>query len=410
MSGTPPALNSYQRRLFGLLSLATFFEGFDTMLASLMLPQLGAEFEAGQAELFDTLARLGLGAACGFLPLRFADRFGRRPLLLLSIAGYASLCLATAFTRTLAEFTLCQFFARMFMVTEVALAYVMLSEEMPAERRGRLNGLLGAFASAGAILTSLLLPISIETGYGWRGLYVVGGSLVVLLPLYFAWIREPQAFFSLPRRGLSAEWREFRSLIAQPYRRRFIAAACVWLSIDFWNSCAMFSFSFYAQTERGWTPADLAWWLPLAGPLQFVGYMVAGRSMDRWGRKPTVLFYLVAASVASAVCYLGDGWIVVAGYFGMAALGGMWAVAQTISAELFPTEVRATAGGVTHNLIGRLGMTLGPKLVGLLAVSVGSTGLAVAMLGLVNLIAVPLIAATLPETRGANLARSLQRS
>ena len=158
---------------------------------------------------------------------------------------------------------------------------------------------------------------------------------------------------------------------------------------------------------RNWL---LAWWLPLAGPLQFVGYMVAGRSMDRWGRKPTVLFYLVAASLASAVCYLGDGWIVIAGYFGMAALGGMWAVAQTISAELFPTEVRATAGGVTHNLIGRLGMTLGPKLVGLLAVSVGSTGLAVAMLGLVNLIAVPVIAATLPETRGANLARSLQRS
>ena len=85
-------------------------------------------------------------------------------------------------------------------------------------------------------------------------------------------------------------------------------------------------------------------------------------------------------------------------------------MAQTSSAELFPTEVRATAGGVTHNLIGRLGMTLGPAMVGVLAVSVGSTGLAVAMLGLVNLLAVPLIAATLPETRGADLAGSVQRS
>ena len=125
--------------------------------------------------------------------------------------------------------------------------------------------------------------------------------------------------------------------------------------------------------------------------------------MDRVGRKPTVLFYLAAASVASTVCYLGEGWVVVAGYFGMVALGGMWAVAQTISAELFPTELRATAGGITHNLIGRLGMTLGPKLVGVLAVTVGSTGQAVALLGALNLIAIPLIAAMLPETRGQDL-------
>lgn len=398
-----PALSAYQRRLFALLSLATFFEGFDTMLASLMLPQLGEEFEADQSELFDTLSRLGLGALCGFVPLRFADRFGRRPLLLVSIGGYATLCLATAATRTLEEFTMCQFFARMFMVTEVALAYVMLSEEMPVERRGRLNGLLGAFASAGALVPSVLLPLSIELGFGWRGLYVLGGSLVVLLPFYFAWIREPQAFARLPRRRPGSEWKEFRSLVGKRYRRRFIAAACVWLSIDFWNSCAMFSFSFYVQTERGWTPADLAWWLPLAGPLQFLGYMAAGRLMDRIGRKPTVLFYLAASTVASTVCYLGDGWVVVAGYFGMVGLGGMWAVAQTISAELFPTELRATAGGITHNLIGRLGMTLGPTLVGVLAVTFGSTGLAVALLGALNLVAIPLIAATLPETRGRDL-------
>ena len=67
--------------------------------------------------------------------------------------------------------------------------------------------------------------------------------------------------FSQPsRRRYSAadRWRELRTLFGTRHRRRFVAAVLVWLSIDFWNSCAMFSFSFYAQTERGWTPADLA--------------------------------------------------------------------------------------------------------------------------------------------------------
>ena len=398
-----PALDPYQRRLFALLSIATFFEGFDTMLASLMLPQLGADFGASQEQLFDTLATLGLGALFGFVPLRFADRFGRRPLLLVSIGGYTVLCLATAATRTLGEFTFCQFFARMFMVTEVALAYIVLSEEMPAERRGRLNGLLGAFASAGAILPALLLPLSIELGFGWRGLYAAGGALIGLLPLYVAWLREPRAFASLPPRSLGAEWSDVKSLVGVRHRRRFLAACCVWLSIDFWKSCAMFSFSYYAQTERAWTPEDLALWVPLGGVVQFFGYIGAGRLMDRYGRRPVVLFYLSLASGASAVCYLASGPLVVAGYFGMLSLGGMWAVAQTISAELFPTEIRATAGGITHHLIGRLGMTLGPKSVGMVAAALGSTGEAVALLGLLNLLVVPIIARTLPETAGAAL-------
>ena len=120
-------------------------------------------------------------------------------------------------------------------------------------------------------------------------------------------------------------------------------------------------------------------------------------------RRPVVLSYLGLASVASAVSYLTHGSLVVVGYLAMNALGGMWAIAQTISAELFPTEVRATAGGITQHLIGRIGMALGPKSVGLLAASLGSTGSAVALLGLLHLVALPLIAAILPETRATPL-------
>jgi len=378
---TGASLEPYQRRLFALLALATFFEGFDTMLASLMLPQLGQEFGADSEQLFDTLATLGLGAVLGFVPLRFADRFGRRPLLLV-----------------------CQFFARMFMVTELALAYLMLSEEMPSERRGSLNGMLGAFASVGAIVPAVLLPLSIQLGLGWRALYLLGGALIVLLPLYVTGIRETEIYQHLPRRTAADRWRELRTLFGTRHRRRFVAAVLVWLSIDFWNSCAMFSFSYYAQTERDWSPGDLALWMPIGGVFQFLGYIAAGRMMDRLGRRPTVLLYLSLASAASALCYLAEAKpLVVIGYFAMVSAGGMWAVAQTISAELFPTEIRATASGITHNLIGRLGMTLGPKSVGMLAASLGSTGDAVALLGALNLLAIPAIAAALPETRATKL-------
>ena len=87
----------------------------------------------------------------------------------------------------------------------------------------------------------------------------------------------------------------------------------------------------------------------------------------------------------------------------MVAMGGMWSVAQTISAELFPTRLRATANGLTHNLIGRMGMVFGPAAVGVLVTSLGSVGDAVALLGLANFVAIPLLLWLLPETRGAQL-------
>src|SRR5262245_51375816 len=119
-------------------------------LASLVLPVIGREFGAGPAELGDALAASSLGMLAAFLVMRVADRVGRRPVFLASVAGYAPLTLATAFVQSPASFTALQLVARLLMVVELSLAYLILSEELPPDARGRANGLLGAFARAGA--------------------------------------------------------------------------------------------------------------------------------------------------------------------------------------------------------------------------------------------------------------------
>lgn len=399
-----PAREGSLPGLFALLAVASFFEGFDTMLASLVLPQLGREFGAGPAELGRVLSALGLGAVFGFLPLRLADRFGRRPVFLFAMATYTSLCLATATSTTLASFTLYQAGARMAMVTEIALAYVMLSEESPPERRGRLNGLLGGVASAGAMTAPLLLPLCEALGFGWRGLYAIGGSLVALVPLYVVRLREPAAFAALPRPTLREDVARTLSLFGPTHRARLAVGTLAWFTVDFWNAAAMFFFSYYVQQERGWTPGHLAVVMPVGGIFNFAGYALAGRLMDRIGRKPTLILHLGVACLASALCFQARSMpFIVLGYFAMTAAGGMWSVVQTISTELFPTQLRATGTGVAHNLFGRFGMTLAPAAVGSAAVALGSTGDAVTILGLASALALPALARWLPETRGTRL-------
>jgi MFS family permease len=65
--------------------------------------------------------------------------------------------------------------------------------------------------------------------------------------------------------------------------------------------------------------------------------------------------------------------------------------------------MRATANALSHNLLGRWGLVLGPPLTGWLAERLGSTGDAVTWLALASVLALPLPLWLLPETRGARL-------
>ena len=396
--------------LFLLLSVAVLFEGFDTKLASLVLPMLGKEFGAGPESLFLMLSILNSGMVLGVALIPLADRWGRRPVFLLSFSGYAFFTLATAFVTSPALFTLIQFFSKMFLVSQLALSYVILSEEFPARIRGRANGLMGAFASVGAALPAWFLAPLEGTEVGWRGLFLLGALPILLLPIYFSRLRETALFESIRERPKASPWQMLKRLLGEKTRVHFVGITLVWFIINFWASVVMFSFAYYVFNERGWNSADLQW-VPLATvPFAFLGYSVAGTVMDLVGRRPALAGFLILGVGASLVCYLAsDYWVIVISWAVLQMLQGLWTIAATITTELFDTEIRASANAVSHNLLGRWGMVIGPFSVGLLSEPCGSTGNAVAILALVNLAFLPIVFWMLPETRGISLASQLER-
>lgn len=405
---TRPGFTPYQRRLFALLTIATFFEGFDVALAGLLLPVLGAEFGADAGALGRVMAIAGSGMVLAFFAIRAADRLGRRPVLLASIAGFAVLTLATAFSRDLATFTALQLGARFFLVTQLALAYVILSEELPPEVRGRANGWLGGFASVGAAVPYALLSSFEDLGIGWRGLFGLGAIPLLLWPLYARTIREPAVFVARQRERpappLRQEVREWLRLVAPGVRLRFAGVAAFWWTVNFWSGTALAFFTLYAFQERGWDAGQLTW-LPLGMiPAGITGYAISGFVMDRFGRRVAASAFLIASTAATWIAFGSTATAgIMAGYFAMVGLGGLWTIAATWTAELFSTDLRATASALTNNVIGRTGIVVGPVVAGTLAESLGSIQLAITWLAAVNLICVPIVWWTLPETRGIAL-------
>lgn len=127
--------------------------------------------------------------------------------------------------------------------------------------------------------------------------------------------------------------------------------------------------------------------------------------MDRIGRRPALCLYLALASGAGVLCYQSTSRTdLLLCYVLLQGANGVWAIAATLCAELFPTPLRATATALSHNLLGRFGMVIAPWLAGRLAEQLGSTGDAISMLALLPLAALPLAWLAIPETRSTRIA------
>jgi len=139
-------------------------------------------------------------------------------------------------------------------------------------------------------------------------------------------------------------------------------------------------------------PADVGFMVELEAPVR----------SDAFGRRRTfVVYLLIAAALVALYSSTQDPTLLLllgplVAFFGTGYFSGFGAV----SAEIYPTSVRATAQGFTFN-VGRVGSALAPFLVGSLAQSQGF-GTAFLMTA-----AAFVLAATMwlwiPETRGRSL-------
>lgn len=408
-------LSPYLRHLLFFICTASLFEGYDGVITSLALPYLGKDFGLASQGLGFTLGALQAGTIAAFLLVRLADRYGRRPVLLAVCVGYTLTTVLTAFSIGVYDFIIYQFLSRALQVSEVGVGAVILAEELPARYRGRGVTMMISAAMLGGVVGSLLFPVLVRTALGWRALYIVGG--VLLLPLAFYWTRiqetqrwrEVQAGQELrPPQSDSSQvrWREDVGLLLGPmYRGRLIAGSTLWFFTCVYGLAVIGFFPLYAAQERGWSPEMVGMTATLGYMVAFLGYLASGPLLDSVGRKITASAYFALGTVTAGMCFQAEQTVIIAVFYALAmAMSGVWAISATITAEIFPTHMRATGNAVVNNVLGRLGCVLSPSLIGVLSTQLGAVGDAVAVIVLGNiLICVPISLVLLPETKGRAL-------
>ena len=401
----PAEVTSAQRRALVAGGLGWMLDAMDVMLYSMVLAHLMRDLGMGKAlgGLLNSLTLLASalgGLAFGFL----ADRVGRTRSLMVSILVYSLSSGACGLSRTVVELALFRFILGLGMGGEWTTGAALIAETWPAEHRGKALGIMqsswaiGEMVAAGVV--ALVLP-----ALGWRAVFFVG----VLPALVVFWIRRgvPESALWLRRRGERSAGPSLRLLWRPDLRRNGLVATAM-------NACGMFGYwglftwipaYLSLPVEQGGRGLDLmktTAWLVIMGVGKWLGYALFGFFADAVGRRRSYVTYLVVA--AALVPLYGVArtpfWLLVLGplvaFFGTGFFSGFAAIAS----ELFPTEVRATAMGVTYN-VGRGLSAAAPFMVGMLATRFG-LGSAF-FLQAAAFLAAALLALALPETRGRQL-------
>ncbi len=409
---------SYLRLLLVVLGTATFFEGFDTAISAIVLKDLAESFNIPldeTAQITGPLIPIGLGAFGALAVTMLGDRIGRRPLLVGTTFLYAIFTGLTATSQTLTMFVVFQFFARTFLLAEYATAITMVTEEFPAERRGRALGTLTALGALGLPIVAVLHLLVKDTALGWRILYLVGLIPLVVVGFLRLKLKETERWTTAKAEGSTLNHHKIRQLLHQADRSIIWKVGALYFFSHFALLGAVTWWPFYAGVHLDYSDATITLLLGVAYPLGVTGYYLAGRLADRYGRRRTgTLFLFVGMVFGIAVFQISDATLmfpalVLAVFFGF----GMNPILAAIASELFPTALRATAVAFVRSIFGTIGGIAGPITVGVLAGAsaaerfpsmplLGNMGDVVAMVALMNIPAAIMLW-KLPETAGTEL-------
>lgn len=386
-------LDALQRRTLVWAGLAVVLTAFDGSVLVLALPAIASDFNARIPALSNLGSVLALGSL-GALPLAtLADRFGRRRLIAIGVAGFSVANFASAFAPSLAALSLIRLVAVCFEALVGGVATALIVEEAPAGHRGQAVSILAVLAGIGTGITVLSYPLLAPH---WRWLFLAGGIGLLAAPAI--WLRLPEGrTWQKVRPSGSA----LRLLMGGPWRRRILVLSATTALVAVLLEPAGLLFTVFASDTLHMTPVAISTLIVVSGLAGAAAYIAGGYLSDRFGRRwPGFGLTATTAMVTSLSFATGVAGFVVGNVVWSAIASAATPVFGAWSAELFPTRARATAEA-TGGVAAAVGSVAGLQVVGLLSQAVG-LGRALELVGVAALAGAFLLL-LLPETKQAPL-------
>jgi SHS family lactate transporter-like MFS transporter len=347
-----------------------------------------------------TLAMRPVGA---LLFGRLADRYGRRPMLMVNIVAFSLFELATGFAPSLTAFMILRALYGIAMGGEWGIGSSLTMETIPARWRGWVSGLLQSGYPAGYFLATVLFGFAFPY-VGWRGMFIIG-AFPALLVLY---IRS-----SVPE---SPVWREMArqprvpvSTVLRKHLGLTVYAVILMMAFNFFSHGSQDLYpSAFLGKQHHFSHATITTIALIYNLGAMIGGIAFGLLSQKIGRRLTIgiaaglaipLIPLWAFSMTPVMLGLGA-------FLMQICVQGAWGVIPVHLNELSPKEIRATFPGFVYQL-GNFLASYNATLQASFAASHGHNyGLAMAWV--IGIVAVVIVVLMLfgPESKDVSMAHS----
>ncbi|MCD2513318.1 MFS transporter [Comamonas endophytica] len=383
-------VGKFQYRLFVIFGLVWLADAMQVLSIGFSAPSIARSFGITLPEALSTGTLFFIGMLVGAFAFgRLADRIGRRPVLLLAVLLDACAGVASAFAPDLAWLLVLRFLTGIGVGGTLPVDYTMMAEFLPSQRRGRWLVMLESFWAVGTIFLAILSLIAVSWGNdAWRLIFFVTGIPALIGVVLRFYIPESPLF--LNRNGRSEEARAVLQRVAdtngsgvsigalQPealqrrsafalfsseLRRRSIGLLLAWALI----SIAYYGVFVYLPIElsgAGFGFMRGQEFLVVLALVQLPGFALSAYGVERWGRKPTLIGFLLLSAIGCLLYSLGTSTPVVVGSTLLLsfALLGTWGALYAFTPEVYPTNLRASGMGLA-GAVARFGGLFAPAII-----------------------------------------------
>lgn len=362
--------------------------------------ELGAGVEAlGTSEMAYALAATLAAPLMGAL----ADRYGRRPLMLISLAAYVLAFSGYRFVGSAPALILLRGLAGAFTAGLYPAVYGMVGDLAPADERARWFGIVNGGQSIGWVVGPLIGGLIFDR-FGFN-VSVTVSILIAVATFAVALLTIRESRKAADSKSIELLKQKNSTAISESFLARFrkslpkgLAAFGLLLGIYF---VVMFAwafiepkFMFHAYDNLGWSALMLGTAMSYYGIAMAVGEFTLSRLSDRWGRKPVIILGLALFTAQFIGLAFSQSYAVIAIAFAIAGLGNaIYDPALNASLlDMAPAEHQSRIMGL-KSTAGSLGTILGPGLIVLFSQALSAKSVFVAATGAVWLMILAVLVA-----------------
>ena len=340
-------LNTEQRHVVAASFLGWMLDAFDYFLLVFVIPAVAHDFGASFAEVFFsttlTLAMRPLGA---LIFGRLADRFGRRPILMLDVILFAVFEAASALAPSLMVLLIVRGLFGIAMGGEWGIGASLTMESIPAKSRGLVSGLLQQGYPTGYLIGALVYWLAFDD-IGWRGMFALG--ILPALLVFYIRRRVPESPVWVAGRRSGARAHDLFTAM-RGHWKLFAYLVVLMMGFNMFSHGSQDMYPTFLKEQLHFGTATVSKLTIALNLGAIVGGLFFGAWSERIGRRRAIVIAaLLALPMIPLWAYGGSVLMLGIGVFVLQVMvQGAWGVVPVHLNELSPDSVRGTLPGFAY--------------------------------------------------------------